>query len=227
AQGLHRQNYEALRSGGWDLLKNPKPPSYRANLEGNLVPIAADAHNFKNISMRTGDPRFLETSTRELVKPGAELSPFQREYGEISMDPKGRVVVTYRPQAMQKAGRFTMDEAKQWPTFWASTPNPNEYAAVERFWSDLARKRGMAPAEGQSAGWAGGGQLTGLDSPPTHTFPEMFNERGLFTSLMRNEKAKDTLRHLILGKKPLLGLGGASAVAGHNIADFLDNEPRR
>lgn len=213
AQNLHRQNFDALTSGGWDVLKNPKPPSYRANLEGNLIPVAADAHAFKNITMRTEDPRFLETSTREVVKPGKSLTPFQQEYGDIKLDDKGRTVVTFRPQQLVEGGRMSMKQAIGEPTFWAAVPNANEYGAVEDFWSRLGRARGLQPAQAQSAGWAGGGGLTGLGTSPTHTFPEMFNERTLFTSLMRNEVPEDTLRYLIRGQKPLLGLAGAGAVA--------------
>jgi hypothetical protein len=210
AQGLHRQNFEALSSGGWDVLKNPKPPSYRANLEGNLIPVAADAHAFKNIGMRTGDPRFLETSTRDVVKPGASPSEFQREYGDIKVDDRGRTIVTFRPQQLVESGRMSMKQAKGDPALWAAVPNDNEYGAVEDFWSRLARARGLQPAQGQSAGWAGGGELTGLGTSPTHTFPEMFNERTLFTSLMRNEKPESTLRHLIRGRKPLLAVPPAA-----------------
>jgi hypothetical protein len=38
----------------------------------------------------------------------------------------------------------------------------------------------------------------------------MFNERTLFTSLMRNEKPESTLRHLIRGRKPLLAVPPAA-----------------
>jgi hypothetical protein len=76
AQNLHRQNYETLSAPrgaplssdvpaaatGWDIFKNPKPASFSQNLQGNLVPGTMDTHAFRNIGMRTKDPRFLETS---------------------------------------------------------------------------------------------------------------------------------------------------------------------
>lgn len=227
AQQLHRQNYETIYGKGWDLFRNPKPPSFIENLRGNLIPVTGDTHAFRNIGMRTGDPRFLESSLRDLLKnedPGE--AAMAARFGEVSKGPKGPVV-TYRPQQLYESGRLSPEEAQRIPRFWASQPNPNEYAAVEQYYTDRARAAGLQPAEGQSAAWSGAGELTGLDTPPTHTFPEIANERITFTSKMRHEKPEDTLRYLIRRQKPLLGIGGAAAAAP-SIRDFLDEPaPRR
>jgi hypothetical protein len=229
AQSLHRANVAGLQEGeraggtvgaqfapewrGWDVITNPKPPSFSENLQGNLIPTAVDSHAFKNIGMRTGDPRFLETSIREIQKaPGSE---FGQTYGEVKPDPKrpNKVIVTYRPQQLEKSGRINMDEALQWPTFWAAKPRENEYGAAEGLYSDLAQRLGLAPGQGQSAAWSGAGELTGLGTPANLTFPEMFNNRVLYTAMMRGENPQDTLRMLIRKQKPLLTGAGATPLA--------------
>ncbi len=237
AQKHHRENFMDLREGGWDFIENPKPPSYGANLQGNLIPVALDAHAFKNIGMRTGDPRFLASSIQELIpfrKSGpSRPSEFQREYArEIEPTRKG-IMVRYGPRELVESGRMSMEEALKIPPFWDAAPKKNEYAAGERFWSDLAGRSRLKPAEGQSAGWAGGGELTGLGTVATHTFPEMFNERNLYTSMLRNEDMRKTFEMLVRKQKPLLGIGaggvGAGALArgegewrGGRVAGFAD-----
>jgi hypothetical protein len=219
AQNLHRQNFETLMKpgpqalssaavpgySGWDVLQNPKPASFSQNLQGNLEPGTMDTHAFRNIGMRTGDPRFLATSIQEVYKPGVDRSAdsMVSRFGDIRGD---RVV--FRPQQLLSEGKLSMSEAKNIPSFWATMPNPNEYAAAEDFYRAIGKKRGMPTADAQAAAWAGGGELTGLGTVPTHTFPEMLNERVLYTSKMRNENPEDTLAKLIRGNAPLFGLAG-------------------
>jgi hypothetical protein len=218
AQNLHRQNFEmltapqpsSLSAAGapgtkWDIFANPKPASFSENLQGNLAPVTVDTHAFRNIGMRTDDPRFLGTSLQTIYKPGKDpaVDSLVQRFGEV----RGNKV-TFRPQQLLAEGKLTMDEAKGIPSFWASKPNPNEYAAAERLYADLGAKHGMAPADAQAAGWAGAGELTGLGSAPTHTFPELFNERVLFTAKMRGENPSKTLSDFITGKRALLSIGG-------------------
>jgi hypothetical protein len=233
AQALHRQNYETLtgpRAGAlsaaapetgtaWDIFKNPKPASFSQNLQGNLVPGTMDTHAFRNIAMRTGDPRFLETSITELAKgkPGPETQAGR--YGEYS-EKGGKV--TYRPQKLVESGKLTMEDAKNIPHFWASKPNENEYAAAEALYAKLGKKAGLPTADAQAAAWSGAGEMTGLGTVGTHTFPELFNERVLFTSKLRGEKPEETLRAFIKGEKPLLSVAGAAA-AGSAIANSVLN----
>lgn len=48
AQGSHVMNArDVLLSGGFDVLKNPKPPSFVQNLLGNQQPLTADVHNVR------------------------------------------------------------------------------------------------------------------------------------------------------------------------------------
>lgn len=222
AQALHRSNYEGLiapRSGSlsagapetgtaWDIYKNPKPASFSQNLQGNLAPGTIDTHAFRNISMRTGDPRFMETSISQKKDPG-------RNYGDDSLvrrfGEEGKDVITFRPQQLHKEGRLTLKEAQDIPSFWATRPKDNEYAAAEALYRKLGAKAGLPTADAQAAAWAGAGKMTGLASSPTHTFSELFNERVLYTAKMRGEDARKTLKDFITGKKPLLSIAGAAA----------------
>lgn len=201
AQKLHRQNVETIgREAGWDPFQNPKPASFAENLRGNLEPVTVDTHAFRNIGMRTGDPRFLETQIQQKIGSG-ERGPnsMAARFGEIDGD-----IVRYRPQQLVKEGKLTMEEAQKIPTFWAAQPKANEYAAAERFFKDTGEQVGMRPADAQAAAWAGGGDLTGLGTVGTHTFPELMNERVLFTSRMRGESPQKTLSDFIQGRATLL-----------------------
>lgn len=237
AQNLHRFHaqrimdaYRAHDLGAaanvapWDLKNNPKPASFAENLRGNLAPGTMDTHAFRNIGMRTGDPRFLMTSLTEAFKGNPGPESMVRRFGEVNKPG----IATYRPQQLVKEGRLTMKDALNYPTFWTSMPNPNEYAAAENLYRELGRKRGMPTADAQAAAWSGAGQLTGLDSPATHTFPQLFNERVLFTAKMRGEDPMETLRKFIHGREPLLSAGGAVAYrrsGGRVLSHYVDKNP--
>jgi hypothetical protein len=221
AADLHRGNYDAVMRGGWDLFENPKPPSYSANLQGNLAPGTMDAHAFRNIAMRTRDPQFLATSLREVLPRNRPPSERQLRFGEIGQpDKKGNRIVTYRPQKLFQSGTLSMDEALQQPVFWASQPNDNEYAAIEQLYRQLGAERGLATADAQAAAWAGAGELTGLGTTPDRTFSELLNERIMYTSQVRGEDPQKVLSDMIRGRKPLLGIGGMG-IGGTIVIDEL------
>lgn len=216
AQNLHKQNVATVsREGGWDVMQNPKPASFAENLRGNLEPVTVDTHAFRNIGMRTGDPRFLETSFTQAVDPARNVGAdsMVSRLGEMSTTPKGKDVVTFRPQQLLKDGRINMEEAQRIPSFWSSKPKDNEYAAAEQMFREIGERVGMRPADAQAAAWAGGGDMTGLGTVGTHTFPELMNERVMFTAKMRGEEPKSVLRDFITGKKPLLSIAGLAALA--------------
>lgn len=223
AQNLHLQNVGTIQSGGFNVLRNPKPASFSENLQGNLVPVTVDTHAFRNIGMRTRDPEFLETSISVPNKTGKAATNLDEEdlallnmaqrYGEVSEDGKS---IIFRPQKLYQEGRLTMEDALQIPSFWASKPRENEYAAAEQLYARIGREFNLRPADTQSAAWSGAGELTGLGSPATRTFPQLFNERVEYTARMRGEDPADTLRMFIRGEKPLLSLG-AGALAGAGI----------
>lgn len=221
AQNLHLQNAATIQGGGFNVMQNPKPASFSENLQGNLVPVTVDTHAFRNIAMRTRDPEFLETSISVPNKTGraaANLSEDEQalltmaqRFGEVSADGKK---IVFRPQRLYEEGRLTMDEALRIPSFWASKPRDNEYGAAEALYARLANEFNLAPADAQAAAWAGAGNMTGLASPPTRTFPQLLNERVEYTARMRGEDPNETLRAFIRGQRPLLGLAGAGAGVG-------------
>jgi len=238
AQKLHRSNIAKLEQygggvgaehapeyRGWDIFANPKPVSFSEDLQGNLIPVAADTHAMRNLAMRTGDPRWLEPQISESVAKGAKPSEFQRAWGEVKFNKdKGIYIVTYRPRDLVQSGRMSMKQAKTIPPFWVGQPTEGEYGLVEQFYSDIARSVGLQPAEGQAAAWSGAGELTGLGTPPNKIFAEMFNERVTYTSLLRNEQPEDTLRYLIRKQKPLLGFGGAGLLGMEGLKEMVEGD---
>ena len=146
AQNLHRQNVETIRSPeGWDLFRNPKPPSFAENLSGNQRPGTMDAHALSVPSILSRDPRFLTTDLRI---------------------PSGGDYFNLKPRASYGRGVFTIDEAVRRPQLWDAAPNPNEYAALERRFRRLGEDLDMTTAQAQASGWVGGGRISGLTSPP-------------------------------------------------------------
>jgi hypothetical protein len=237
AQNLHIQNAERIRAdGGWDVYKNPKPASFSENLQGNLEPGTIDTHAFRNIGMRTKDPRFLETSISQPFKgTAADLSTLEPEQaallsmaqrlGEISSDGKK---VVFRPQKLLKEGKMSMEDALNTPAFWSSKPNENEYAAAEALYKQLGSEFKLPTADAQAAAWSGAGDLTGLASPATKTFPQLFNERVLYTAKMRGEDPQETLRAFIRKERPLLSVAtpvGAPQPEGRRLPAGLLDDP--
>jgi hypothetical protein len=228
AADLHRDNFDAVMGPGWDVIKNPKPPSYSQNLQGNLMPATIDTHAFRNIGMRTGDPRFLVTNTRETIPLGREVGPNSAaaKYGEWGITkPNGDRIVIYRPQALFNQGRLSMQEANNIPAFWEPQPNNNEYAAAENLYRLIGEGKGLRTADAQAAGWAGGGELTGLGTRPDRTFPELMNEQIMYTSHLRGISPGQALRDLIRGRKPLLGIAGVGGPLGLGMWEHENHLP--
>jgi hypothetical protein len=142
-----------------------------------------------------------------------------QRYGEIVPGKGGKTMVRYNPKQLYEQGKLDLDEAKSIPTFWATKPNPNEYMAAEDLYKKIARRMGHEPAEAQAAAWSGAGDMTGLGTVGTHTFPELMNERIMFTAKMRGEAPEKVLRDFIRGNKPLLSDSGrvaaSKAIARH------------
>jgi hypothetical protein len=195
AQKLQRQGAVDVQQGTWNPIKNPKPPSYAENLRGNLQPATIDAHAFNLPAMLAEDPRFLKGSFKP--KTGAP---------------------TINPSQMFASGDLSMEEALKRPAFWAGQPNPNEYAALENYWRDLAQRKGLATGQGQAAGWTGGGELTGnRSSSLTQVNPilQVTEDRIARTAEARGLTKAQVLKQLIRGKAPLLSV--PAGVAGANV----------
>jgi hypothetical protein len=203
------------------------------------MPVAADTHAYRLIAMNTKDPRMLAQQIQEMSprNPFAdttdtskmsaeELAKFKelqgksKRWGELATNPDGtpqtkdgKFIIRFRPQQLYKEGKLTMEDALKQPTLWGN-PEPNEYKAVEDFYAEMGKRRGLSPAEAQSAAWAGGGEQTGLGTPSNRTFGQMHNERVMYTALMRGEDPKETLRALIRKERPLLSLPGGGVPGG-------------
>lgn len=199
AQDLHRLNAEKIRSGEYfDLINNPKPLSFSQNLQGNYQPGTIDAHALKLPAMLSKDPRFLA--------------------GSVKLE-KGQP--TINPTKMFESGEISMRDALKRPVFWTSKPNPNEYAAMERYYQGLAREVGMAPAQGQGSAWAQGGEMTGLGSVAGDPFMRAVENRANITADARGISPAEALSQFIRGNKPLLGIAGAGAAVAPGVMGEL------
>jgi hypothetical protein len=192
AQRLHQQNANTIVEGGWDLFRNPKPPSFSENLQGNLRPVTVDAHAFKAPAMLSEDPRFLLGS----FKPAKDAP-------------------TINPSKMFASGKLSMEDALKQPTYWAARPNDNEYLAMENYYKRLSREAGFPePGVAQAAGWSGGGEMTGLGSPAGDPFIRAVENRANITAEKRGISPAEALSQMMRGKAPFLGLGGAAVMGG-------------
>lgn len=186
AHNLHKSNIAGLdERGGWDVLQNAKPPSFSQNLQGNLIPGTMDTHATRLPAMLSEDPRFLR--------------------GAYSWKAKGKTFKE-NPAAAFKAGDLSIEDALKRPMHWSSQPNDNEWGALEQYYGRLGEQRGLEPARAQAAAWAGGGDLTGLKSPPNATFMDIVNQRIMHTAKQRGENPVEVLRKFIRGEAPLLGI---------------------
>jgi hypothetical protein len=192
AQQLHRGNVEKIQSGEYfDMVKNPKPMSFSQNLQGNFAPVTVDAHALKLPAMLKADPEFLA--------------------GAVKLDKKSP---TINPTKMFESGELSMEDALQRPVYWASKPNPNEYAAMEQYYKRLAGEAGMTPAQAQAAAWAAGGPMTGLKSVAGDPFMRAVENRANVTAAERGISPAEALSQMMRGKAPLLSVGGAATLGG-------------
>jgi hypothetical protein len=122
------------------------------------------------------------------------------------------VIEKFNPKADFTSGQLSMRDALARPAFWDDQPNKNEYLAMEQYYTDIARQKGIHPADAQAAGWIGGGPVTGLGSDPE---PFMFfvRQRAEITAQARGITPEQALKDFITGKAPLLGVPAAMAPA--------------
>jgi hypothetical protein len=185
-QGFHIQNMgQLINEGDWDVIRNPKPPSFSVNLQGNQLPVAVDTHNMRPLGLLSRDPRFLATSLKE-----AEGKP------PIS------------PLNMVRSGEISLEDALQRPTYWASVPRDNEYGYYEAWQQNQAREFDMSPAQYQSSMWLGAGDMTGLGSAP-EPWLQTFEARVLYTADRLGVDPEIVLDKVIRGEMPLFNKGGA------------------
>lgn len=178
-----RQALDAEAGRPWDVFTNPKPASFNQNLVGNWRPATVDKHSTRGPAMLSGDPRWLLTRHSEDA--------------------------TRRPQDMHAAG---VPLSQFGPMDFADVPNANEYGLLEDVFQHQAGKMGLDPAQYQAAGWIGGGELTGLGSPPL-PFLQVLEQRVLHTAQKRGETPSKVYQDFLARKAPLLG-GAPVAIEG-------------
>lgn len=206
AQNLHRQNALTIRSPeGWDLMRNPKPPSFAENLSGNQMPGTMDAHAISVPAILSRDPRFLMDST-QIPAPAGVVDPVT-----------GKPKLSINPRSSYSRGVFDMDEAQRRSTIWSNMPQENEYAALERWFGRIGEGMGMTPAQTQASGWVGGGRVSGLTSPPLPA-AEILDRVIARTARERGLDPEEVLRRMIRREQALLAQGpDAAGLAGRGL----------
>ena len=185
-QDLHLENMGRLiNEGGWDVLRNPKPPSFSVNLQGNQLPIAVDTHNTRPLGLLSRDPRWLMASLKE-------------EAGAAPV----------RPLSMLQSGELSLEDALKRPTYWTSKPRDNEYGYYEAWQQNQAREFGMSPAQYQASMWLGAGDMTGLGSAP-EPWLQTLEARVLYTADRLGVDPEVVLDKVVKGEMPLFNKGGA------------------
>ena len=104
-------------------------------------------------------------------------------------------------------GELSMDEAVAHPAYWRN-PYPNEYAAIEAFYKELATRANLSPAEAQAAAWIGGGHITGLRSRLYKSFKEFFDDRIRRTAKDKGLSEDDVWRLFLRGELDLVRFDG-------------------
>jgi hypothetical protein len=174
---------------GWDPSKNPKPRSFVENLSGNQRPVTVDTHATRLPATIARDPRWLALS----LKTEKDVPPIS-------------------PKGMLDRGEISMDEALERPAFWDAIPKKTEYGALERLYQDIARKKGMSPAQAQASAWVGGAESTGMQSG-ADPFLKVFEDRVRITAEKTGEPPEAVLRRFIRGEISLYNRGGAVPLA--------------
>lgn len=183
----HQKAVNQILEGIWGQGDVAKTPSYGANLEGNLTPVALDRHAVRAPAMLAEDPHFLLTQV-----PGTK----------------------FRPQDEYAAGNLTMADALKQPTYWLDMPAKNEYAGLEDYYQSLARDAGMAPGQAQASGWVGNAQLTGVETDPSKTWLDLYQDRIKNTAYRTGNDPKQVARDFWQGKYPLLNVAAPAAATG-------------
>lgn len=197
-QQAHISGYRGLDEGGTlDPQTQPKRASFVENLSGNQQPLTMDKHNYRLIGMLSQDPAFLNTKTTADVnypKLGIKKGESRNWRDEVT------------------SGRISMEQALEHPHMWQDIPDPNHYAALERWQQGIGGEMGLSPAQFQAGLWVGGGRVTGLRSLPT-SFMGTVENRLLKTARERGGTPDEALRDFIRGKAPLLTPLGAALAA--------------
>ena len=101
---------------------------------------------------------------------------------------------------------------------------PGEYSLIEGAGSRVAGRMGMSPAQRQAATWVGGGEYTGLVSPPVPAL-RAFEDRVLVTSRVRGQSPTQVLEDFIREGRPLLSAAPVGVGIGAGLLGAPEEEP--
>lgn len=182
----------------FDYLKTSR---YSGALKGNVANLPVDRHAVRAPLMLLGDPEGLATSVK--LEKGAKAFNAQERFTEPGM---------------------SYDDIRDVPvTWWKDVPkNAAEYYAMEDYYKMLANEMGLAPAEGQAAGWVGHAGMTGVETDPTLTAMDLFKRRVAGQAVQRGEDPRDVLRDFMTGAGHL-GIAGAGLGLGNSLLPGGEN----
>lgn len=192
-----KRAYEIAAGQGLD--PTAKLGRFYQNLMGNLDPVTVDVMAMRGPVLATKDPRWLATNVRS-----------EKPSGEIDI---------IKPREMFESGELTLKDALRRPGVWEAAPKGAEYNAFEDLYRDVARKRGMAPAQAQASAWYGSGTEAGLRTAP-RTFEQAIEDRVFHTAQQRGETPQRVLSQFLRGERELgrasvpAMVGTATAAAG-------------
>ena len=220
---------------GADLTKwlqaNPKVKGFSNDLLGDDTNIAADIHFMRMLAMSDGGGDFLSDKAQlrsEAMDVVAEmLGPRVVKKYTTTRTVNGKKLSTINLRKAWEDGRIKdTSQFQDFPTAWADTPRPTEYAKYEEMANIIAAEYGMTPAQFQASLWMGAGDMTGLADGSQGTFMQLFrrslDNRANDLGISRSEM----LKRFIHDKTPLAivpaGVGILGAVGGQPATDEIE-----
>jgi len=170
--GIHRSLYDAVTGEGINRNKNPKPWFFSKNVAGNRSGVTADTHAIR-AALDVMNEKY-PGSIGGWIKPKYKAA--------YARDPSQLNPAMWIDDTLEGISRNKIDKQV-------------EYAPFADIYHEAARKVGVEPAEGQSMGWFGSGERTGLKSE-RKTVPDLLNERINVTAKAFGEPEEVTRRRL-------------------------------
>ena len=216
----------ASAKGSWGV--NPKPKGFIQSLLGSQVNMAADLHFVRMMAMSTKDPDWLATGADVgaafkdevlSVFPDAKKYFKKRGKGEKKID-------VFKAKSAVKDGVIDLDAelpsggtVGDNPIIWTEAPNATEYAAFEDLVRELAKERGITPAQYQASLWLGASNVTGVAATSQKTFMQLFRDRAANMAEKTGQSPEAVIQKFIRA-------GGLLSVVGAPTAAVLTGEEK-
>jgi hypothetical protein len=192
---MHPGLTERLMSGANTFPTNPKPSSFKHNAKGNLKGITADTHNIRG-SLISFDALYPGQIPRQWFHNDAAY----RQYLDDGLS---------RELLSSKTG---VNDSLASQTVRGDTSQV-EYGPIADITRMAAEKAEVPFADGQSLGWFGMGEDTGLASP-SNTIVDIGNDRLNITAQILGLPLDVVARLYGQGRIPVAGVAGAGLGAG-------------